>query len=229
MSLVATTVAAQTTEAGTFISLRGADTVAVESFTRNAASGTIEDDLGLRGAGRVHFTATVTPDARISTMTLDAYAPGGTTPTTHGVVSISGDTVTLDHGAGQVQHFPTAAGAILWVNPSFVLVDQLARRARAMGALPVRIPIFSLSGGVTSMVTVSKLGADSLSMVVANVEIRVALDAAGHVRGAAIPSQNIVVQILPGVHNVASLEDRDDEAASANGRRPFHQFSGTSN
>lgn len=190
--------AAQTTDAGTFILRHGVDTVAVENFTRGAASGSLTSDLALRGSGHVHFTATLTPDALISRMTLDGYAPGASAPSSHGIVTIARDTVTVDRGAGHTQRASTSAGALLWVNPSFALVDQIARRARVIGSFPAHIPVFSLAAGQTFTATVAKLGADSLDVAFPDVEMHVAVNAAGHVVGGWIPAQNVTVLLVRG-------------------------------
>lgn len=191
---------AQSAEGGAFVARHGADTIAIENFTRDAPAGTLTSDLTARGSGRVHFTARYAPDALITRMTLDGYAPGASTPSSHGVVTIVHDTVIVDRGAGHVQRAPTRAGALLWVNPSFVLVDQIARRARAIGSFPVQLPVFSLAAGQTFTAKVAKLGPDSLDVAFPDVDMHVAVNAAGHVIGAWIPTQGVTAVLVPGTH-----------------------------
>lgn len=200
--LLGTGLVAQATERGAFVALHGADTVAIENFTRDAAAGTLTSDLVARGAGRVHFTASYTPDALIRRVTLDGYAPGASLPSSHGVVTIAHDTVTVDRGAGHIQRALTSADALPWINPSFVLVDQVVRRARAIGKLPATIPLFELASAQTLPATVSKLAGDSLSVAVHGVEMRVAVNAAGHAIGMWVPAQNATVKFVPGAHPV---------------------------
>lgn len=199
--LLGTGLVAQTGEAGTFIVKRAADTVAIENFTRDAA-GTLTSDLAMHGAGRVHFVATTTPNALISRMVLDGYGPGARTPSSHGIVTIVHDSVVVDLGAGHVQRAPTVAGALIWVNPSFALVDQIVRRAHALGTYPAPIPVFTLSGGQTFTATVAKLGADSVDVAFPDVEMHVAVNSSGHVVGAWIPAQQATVTLLTGNHPV---------------------------
>lgn len=197
------TLAAQAPDAGTFIIRHGADTIAIENFTRSVPAGTVTSDLTLRGSSRVHFTATVTPDGLIQRMAIDGYAPGAATPASHGDVTIAHDTVTVVRGDGATQRAATSPGALLWVNPSFVLVDQIARRARVLNTWPTGIPVFALAGGQTFAARIAKLGADSIDIAFPDVEMHVAVNAAGHVVGASIPSQSVTVQLVPGTRAVS--------------------------
>jgi pimeloyl-ACP methyl ester carboxylesterase len=199
-SLLATPIVAQAPEAGSFLIRHGADTIAIENFTRGNPAGTVTSDLTLRGASRVHFTANVAPDGLVQHMLIDAYAPGASTPASHGDVTIAHDTVTVVRADGVTQRAATSPGALPWVNPSFVLVDQIVRRARALNTWPTGIPIFALAGGQTFAARVAKLGADSIDIAFPDVEMHVAVDAAGHAVGASIPAQNVTVQFVPGAH-----------------------------
>lgn len=189
-----------TGESGSFILRHGNDTLAIENFTRSAPADTVTSDLTMRGAGHVHFTATVSPDALISRMTLDGYAPGASMPASHGIVTIAHDTVTVDRGAGHVQRAPTTAGALPWINPSFVLVDQIVRRAHVIGKSPAQVPIFMLSAGKTFDATVTRLGADSVVIAFPDVQMHVAVNGAGHVIGGWVPAQNVTITLVPGAH-----------------------------
>lgn len=192
---------AQSTEAGAFILRRGADTISIENFQRTSTS--LTSELLTRTAGRVTFTATLTPAATITRMTLAGYAPGASTPASQGVLTMGKDTAIVDMGGGRVQRAPTMAGAIPWVNPSFALVDQIARRARVLNTWPARIPAFSLQGGTTFPVTVDRIGADSLRISFPDAEMHVAVNAAGHVTGGRVPAQNIVIDLVPGRRTLA--------------------------
>lgn len=183
-------------DAGAFILRRGADTISIENFQRTSA--TLTSELLTRTAGRVTFTATLTPAATVTRMTLAGYAPGATTPASQGVLTIGKDTATVDMGGGRVQRAPTTEGAIPWVNPSFALIDQIARRARVLNTWPARVPAFSVSGGATFIVTVDRIGADSLRITFPDAEMHVAVNAAGHVIGGRVPTQNIVVELVRG-------------------------------
>ena len=189
-----------TGESGAFILRHGADTIAIENFTRSVPTGSLTSDLLLRGSGRVHFTAVVGADALISRMTLDGYAPGASSPASHGIVTIGRDTVTVDRGAGHIQRAATSAGALPWINPSFTLVDQIVRRARAIGKLPAQIPLFTLAAGQTFTATVSRIAADSMSIAFPDVQMHVAVNGAGQVVGGVVPAQNVTITRVAAAH-----------------------------
>lgn len=189
----------QGAERGAFVVRRGSDTLAVETFSRMA--GRMEAELALRTpAIRQRVAADLTPDARVSRVTL-AVLPGTSgeaAPLVAESVVFRGDSALAEvHAPGMPprQGFAPGAGALPYVNVSVAGLEQLVRRARALGGDTARIPMLVLQSGAAFTARVSRLGADSvLVSLPPGVEIRLAVDAAGRVLGGRVPSQGITME-----------------------------------
>ncbi len=176
--------------------LRGADTVLVERVARTPAR---LDVLMSLGGGSVRYGADLAPDAHVTAMAVAARSPGDTAVGQRVWLSFAGDSATVElRGTSGEPHqrVGTKAGVVPYVNPSPASFEQIARRARALGAAPGRpatVPIF-VPGGTTVDAAVSAPSADSVVITLPpGVDIRLRLDAAGHVLGGVIPGQNVVI------------------------------------
>lgn len=159
-------------DSGGFVVRQGADTVAVETFRRTGDRLTGELTVPSSGV-RVAYTATVSPDGLIPRMELRS----GTAP------------------AAAVARFALDAGTLPYLNLSPSVLEQILRRARALGSGSATIPLLNLQGGGTIAATVEPLSADSVRILLGpGVEIRAATDAEGRLLGATIPSQNVVIE-----------------------------------
>jgi dienelactone hydrolase len=94
-------------------------------------------------------------------------------------------------------------GAIPFVNLSGLSLELILRRARAVGGDTVRVPIILLAGQTVTG-TVTRVGPDSLVVVLGGVALRARADAEGRLLGAVVPSQNLVFERLPADAPAAS-------------------------
>jgi len=105
------------------------------------------------------------------------------------ILQIRTDTVSKEQRIG------TKAGAMPFVNPSFLLIELALRRARILGGDSVELPLFSVSGGQTIPLPIRRLGADSVLILLGGVPVRLAVNGAGAILGGQIPSQGLTVAV----------------------------------
>jgi hypothetical protein len=180
--------------------LRGAtDTVAVESVRR--MPGRLEAtllDFGQRI--RWQFTATLGEGetvARFENAFALATDTAGAEPRQRAEMSFEGDSVIaiINPGpAARVQRIGSRPGALPFINPSFVLIEQAIRRARALGGDSVAVPLFAVSGGQTFEATVLRQGADSVEVRIGAARAYFRLDAAGTLVSGSVPAQGLVLE-----------------------------------
>jgi dienelactone hydrolase len=187
--------AAQTQpERAAFVIRVGADTIALERFTRTPAS--VEGELTIRNQARIGYTLTTSADARATGMRLRAgpdreEAPRGAAQEMS--IRFAGDTA-IATAAGQERRV-AAAGAIPFVNPSFALMEQMLMRGRRIGGRDsVSVPMLEVNSMSVVPARIRWLGADSAVVAIGNVEMRARVDAAGRLLGVAVPSQRLTVE-----------------------------------
>lgn len=212
--------AGQGVERGAFVVRRGGDTLAVESFARTPAR--VESELAFRTPPvRIRIAEELTPDARVSRvdMTVLGAGSGGDTALVTESVVFRGDSALAEVRAPGVpprQAFAPGAGALPYVNISVAGLEQVVRRARALGGDTARVPMLVLQSGAAFAVTVSRLGADSVLLSLPpGVEIRLAVDAAGRVLGGRVPSQGIVMERVADAGLRMGAAPRPDYSAPA--------------
>ena len=193
-------------ESGVFIIRHARDTVATERFTRTAT--TLHGTLAIRNAkGTLQaYEAVMAPDASVPLIevtvreTQDSGQTNGRILQRARVIFKEDSAAVDDIGTRgmQTRIFGTERGAVPYLNLSFALLEQAVRRSRATAPEATQVPFFNLGGGQTVDARVSKLGADSLSMVIGSVEFRLRVDASGRVLGGAIPAQQLVAERVAG-------------------------------
>lgn len=182
-----------------FVLVAGAsDTADVERFTRKGPN--IAGELVNRGSGlRANYTMTVNDSGLVPHLSLAVHAVGDSplaAPKQAATFTFGRDSATVEVVGGPTQRIATPAGAIPWLNPSFVIAEQIVRRARVLDPKKKAvglIPLVNLSGGGILSATVNWVGADSAVVSVGGVDIRLGLDASGRVVGARVPAQNVTV------------------------------------
>lgn len=194
------TAATPAVQTGTFIQMRGADTISRERFTRTATR--LEADMRMTGDRRAAYTADLAPDASVTRLELRAYAPGAdTSAAQRAVVTLRGDSATTEitarGGTPATERFAVAAGAVAYVNPSPSAMEQIIRRGRAMGGDSVQVQVVGVPGRQTRGIGVRFVGADSAIVSLGNVLIRLQVDRAGSLLGGTVPSQGIVITRAP--------------------------------
>lgn len=185
--------------------LASGDTIAIERFTRSAEQ--LRGELLVSAAGvRFSYVATLTPDAAVTQLEnalRPAAADSATPPQQSAVITFRGDSAiaVITQGSQTVtQRLGSRAGALPFLNPSFALVEQLVRRAFAIGGDSVGVPTFLVQGGQTLSVTVRRLGADSVIVDLAGgAPARLAVSPDGSITGGAVPAQGLRIVRVRGL------------------------------
>jgi alpha-beta hydrolase superfamily lysophospholipase len=196
-----------------FITRRGADTVAVERFTRTPAR--LESELAIKGAPVQRFTAELAPNALVPRLEYSAQPAGASAPLVRATFVFRGDSVLASvsaPGAPPEQRFAPGAGAMPYVNLSTALLEQLLRRAAARGGDSVGIPLISIESGQAINAMVRRFGTDSATVKLATVELRFRTDASGRVLGGSVPTQGIVIERAAGAVRTAAAPPPDYSA-----------------
>ena len=185
--------------AAELVLVQGTDSVATERFTRTAER--VDATLSLGPMGRLRYTATLAPDASVTRVDLAVLGPAATdtTPLQRGSAVVRGDSIQLESAAAdgsppQTLSLAVPRGAVIYVNPSPSSLEQIVRRARALGGQNVRVPILALGGDATvgsTTVTFGEGGAATIGLGSVQVEVRT--DASGAVTGGSIAGQNITI------------------------------------
>jgi len=84
-------------------------------------------------------------------------------------------------------------GLVTYVNPSPSAMEQIVRRARAMGGDSAQVPILGADNGQLGEVAVRFVGADSAILSLGPVVLRMRVDRAGSLLGGTVPSQGLVI------------------------------------
>lgn len=220
LAAVTLTVAASTLSAqSAFVELRGADTIAIERFTRmpNRFIG----DVVATGGPRMAYAYTVSQDGRLGEMTLDVFSPGARSdapPMQHASVSIVGDSAFASVGAGaaqQMQRLASQPGAMPLLNSSLATFEPLIALARRNGADTASMPLFLTMGGKTFPAAFSGLRADSVTVTIAGMSSWMVTDKAGRIMRGGIPAQRLTFTRVDGIA-VSKLGSRPDYRAPDN-------------
>ena len=203
LSLIGLPLHAQDSESAGFIVTRGADTVALEHFSRSAYQ--LEGELILppMARQRSHYRATVLDDATTPLVELQVWRgddPEQSSPRQRTRIIFKEDSVAIDDissGGLLTVILPTAKSAIPYLNLSFAFLEQGVMRARVLGGDSASVPFFSLGGGQTLSGTVRTVGADSAAVEIGGVDFRLKVDGRGRILGGSIPAQRVLVTRAP--------------------------------
>ena len=194
---------AQGADQYTFRMLLGRDTLTSEVVQRTPMR--LDVDMVDKSTGtRWRYAMTLAPDAQVAAMTSAFYrlANGDTVPFQSADLAFEGDSVraTVSGNVSRVQTLATRPGAVPYINPSFAMVEQALRRARAIGRAVDTVPLFMVSGGQTIPAVVEWVGGDSATVRLGATTMRAAVGPDGALLGALIPLQNVTVLREAGTH-----------------------------
>jgi pimeloyl-ACP methyl ester carboxylesterase len=189
-------------ERAVFVVLLNRDTIAAETMSRTADRA--DGDLRMRSPVlRIRQGITFTPQNAIERVAI-AVGRGarGDSAVQRSELILRGDSavshVEQTNGAPTAERrFAVPPGAVPFVNLSGLSLEQILRRARALGGDSVRVPVL-VTSGQTLAATVTRAGVDSLVVTLGGVQLRVHTDSVGRLLGARAPSQNVIFQRLPG-------------------------------
>jgi len=192
--------AARAQEAGAFATTRGADTVALERFSREPGglSGDLTRVAGAAARERVHYQAALLPDASAPLIEISVWRAGdpeGMPARQTTRLIFKDDSVAVDEAnrwsGVRTMILPTARSALAYLNLSVALLEQATRRMEASRADSLAVPFFNLGGGQTVTGMVSRVGADSAAIRIGTVEFRLRVDTDGRILGGSVPSQGL--------------------------------------
>lgn len=197
-------------DTGVFVIRHGGDTVATERFVRTATA--LNGTLAIRNAGGTlqAYQAVVAPDASVALIEVTvresndsgrAAGPPAGRVVQRARVIFKEDSAAVDdinNNGLQTRIFATERGAVPYLNLSFALLEQAVRRARATAPEAALVPFFNLGGGQTVEARLARVGTDSVTMAIGNVEFRLRVDPAGRVLGGAVPAQQLVAERVAG-------------------------------
>lgn len=207
-SVATPSIHAQESEAFVLL-LASGDTISVERFTRTGAR--LDGELLMTSAGaRFTYTATLAPDAtvpRLENALRPAAADRRAPPSQSAVITFQGDSAIVVVAQGDrsvTQRLGSRRGALPFINPSFALVEQLVRRAFAIGGDSVSLPIFLVQGGQTLPVTIRRITRDSVVVDLAGgAPARLSVGTAGEITGGAVPAQGLRIVRVRGLPEAA--------------------------
>ncbi len=191
-------------DAYTFHMITGKDTLSTEVVHRTPDR--LEVELAVKPAGiRYRYAIALGPDGRALRMTTDVWtlASTDTAPAQHAIADFTGDSAHLSvvaRGGTQTLVLPASPGAVPYINLSTALLEQAVMRAKAMGGRLDSVPMFALAGGRNFVAPVEWIGADSATITLPGVVIRMAVAPDGSVLGAFAPSQNLRAEREGGAH-----------------------------
>lgn len=178
-----------------FVITAGADTIASEQYTRDAAR--VASTLQLLQQGlRFDFVMTLAPNGtvpRLETTVRRLGAPADGPPLQHAVIAFTDDSVLVSMGdaAAPSQRFAAPPGTLPYVNLSAAVLEQILRRARQLGGSTVSVPLFAVSGGALLHATVHWVRPDSATVTFPNVELDALLRPEGALASASVPAQHV--------------------------------------
>ena len=192
-------------EKAVFVIRRGADTVATEELARTPTELTGTLTFHVTSARSEWYHAVVAPDATVALVEVNVREGVDSGLVKARVAQrtrliFRGDSVAVDDVTGhgmETRVLGTQAGAIPYLNLSFGLLEQAIRRAAVLGRDSVKVAFFNLTGGAgqgggaTVIGTLSRVGPDSVTLDLGNVEFRMRVDAAGRLLGGGIPAQRV--------------------------------------
>ena len=174
-----------------FVVLRGADTLAAERYTRAADRVRGERALGAAGIRQTYDLALGAAEtvASIAGAVYRTGAGAGAAPLQEYAATFDSAGVVFRAG-GREQRHAAPARSLPFVNLSAAILEQLVRRARAVGGDRAEVPVVVLAGAQNATASVRWLGADSASVTL-GVEVRAHVARDGTLLGAAVPAQQV--------------------------------------
>ncbi len=201
--VLAGTARAQGAAPYTFRMILGRDTLSSEVVQRTPSRLDV-DMIDKTTGAHWQYGMTLAPDGRVSAMSNAYYrlAKSDTVPFQRADVAFEGDsvTVTVSGNVSRFAHLATQAGAVPYINPSFAMIEQVLRRARAMGGAVDTVPLFMLVGGQTVPAIVERQGTDSAVVRIGMAAMHAAVGPDGELLGLVIPVQQVRVIRLEGAH-----------------------------
>jgi|GEM_PF-3214591 len=206
------TAAAEDTRTYSFHLVIEGDTAASDVVRRTPAGAEVSLINRLQGV-RSELEMAIAGDASVTGATLRNYPLGSrdTVPISTLVVEMAGDSVrgelTRAGRVAQRSAFPTRPGAVVYLETASATVEQVLRRARAMGGETATVPVFNLLTAATSPAVVRWVQPDSAVITYGEMEVHATMDAAGRLLEYRVPALEVHVHRLDGAHPLPGGSD----------------------
>lgn len=178
--------------------MQKADTVVAERVTRTATemNGEMLDRVG---GARVAYSASFAPNGLITRLEMKSFRAAADTQPRTASFTIDGDSVVARVGSAAPAHLPASPEVLAVVNPSAAFIEQMARRAIAIGSDTSGIPLFIAGAPQAVTLIVRRIAPDSLTLSYAGVVMRIAVSPEGRLLGGALPAQQLTIERGPPV------------------------------
>lgn len=178
---------------GTFAVLENGRPIVAETF--------------IRGTDRfaAEITAATTPERAVqramlrpdgSVASVDVITMGGEASGTRLLLRMEGKNAIIERHVGTKMHRETLVvderSIPMPINESIIMLEQVIRRARAIGGRTVQVPIITRNLQ-QERVTVTFEGADTSRVLARDAIIIAKIDAQGRLLGATVPNQRVVI------------------------------------
>jgi hypothetical protein len=181
------------------------DTVASDVVRRTPAGAEVSLINLLQGV-RTDLSMAIAPDQSVTGATLRTHALGSpdTVPISTLVVEMAGDSVRGEltrAGRGpQRSAFPTRPGAVVYLETASATVEQVLRRARAMGGETATVPVFNLLTAATAPAVVRWIAADSAVVTYGQMEVHARMAGDGTLLEYTVPVLHVHAYRTAGAH-----------------------------
>jgi hypothetical protein len=174
---------------------RGADTIAIENFSRDG--GILTGDITQKNGTRIEYVAVLRPDKSVEHVDMTRKAQGGS-----GALSIDLDEKQIQvaftqGGTSEKASFAPGARPAPFLAVSFALSEQMIKAAGLKPGQSVKWLALRLGAGDTATVTISRFHADSVSITMADVGLKVRVNSANDVVGGTHNTQPWIVERKP--------------------------------
>jgi hypothetical protein len=177
---------------GSFVITKGKDTVAVESYTRDAT--TLTTEIAHMSGMKWQLTATLRPDSAVRTI----EAIRQTRAASLNMMVHFGDTLVnaqISAAAGSEKFsFAVKEKTTPFLALSFALAEQIVRASRLTPGKSTKWLAVRLGAADTATLVVTRFHPDSVSIKATDVELKVALSPKGEVIGGRHVAQEWLVQ-----------------------------------
>ena len=184
-------------ESGTFVLIQNGTEIARESFTRS--DGTLATQLEIPDQGVVDTEAVIGAEATVDRMEIRALPAGDpdAEPLQSTAAEFRGDSIFVEQPIGtDVAATAAPSGTIPYLNPSPSYMEQILRRARAVGGSEVTVQIWvpGQGAGQTVPAQVAFSGDGSATLTLGTAAIQLQTDETGRVLAGEVPAQGLVIE-----------------------------------
>lgn len=183
-------------ESGTFTLVQGGNQVATETFTRSGDQ--LETELRVTGQGIIATDAVLGTDGTVERVELRILPVGDpdADPLQSTAADFQNDSIHVEQPIGTATASSAATGGTVpYVNPSPSYMEQILRRARALGGSEVTVQIWTPGQGAGDVGPAHvAFDGESAILTLGEATIELETDAEGRVLKAEVPDQGLVIE-----------------------------------